>query len=56
MALFIAVEVTAFITLEDPGLGVGDALNKNWDDRVIALWSCILTFDFARRQFNKKYG
>ena len=54
MALFIAVEVTAFITLVDAGLGAGDALNKIWDDRVMALWACILTFYFGGRQFNKK--
>jgi len=39
MALFIAVEVTAFLTLVDAGLGAGDALNKIWDDRVMALWA-----------------
>ena len=54
MALFIAVEITAFFTLVDAGLGAGDALNKIWDDRVMALWSCILTFYFAGRQFQKK--
>ena len=54
MALLIAVEVTAFITLVDAGLGAGDALNKIWDDRVMALWACILTFYFGGRQFNKK--
>ena len=35
MALFIAVEVTAFITLVDAGLGAGDALNQIG---MIALW------------------
>ena len=54
MALFIAVEVTAFLTLLDAGLGAGDAFNKIWDDRVMALWACILTFYFGGRQFNKK--
>jgi len=54
MALFIAVEVTSFLTLVDAGLGAGDALNKIWDDRVMALWACILTFYFGGRQFNKK--
>ena len=54
MALFIAVEVTSFLTLVDAGLGAGDALSKIWDDRVMALWACILTFYFGGRQFNKK--
>ena len=35
-------------------LAGGDALNKIWDDRVMALWACILTFYFGGRQFNKK--
>jgi len=56
MALFIAIEVTAFIKLVDAGLGAGEALNKIRDDRVMALWSCILTYYFAGRQLNKKYG
>ena len=54
MALLIAVELTAFITLVDAGVGAGDALNKIWDDRVMALWAGILTFYFGERQFNKK--
>jgi len=54
MALFIAVEGTSFITLVDAGLGAGDALQQIWDDRVMALWACILTFYFGGRQFNKK--
>ena len=54
MALFIAVEVTSFLILVDAGLGAGDALIKIWDDRVMALWACILTFYFGGRQFNKK--
>ena len=54
MALFVAVEVTAFITLVDAGVGAGDALNQIWDDRVMVLWTCILTFYFGGRQFNKK--
>ena len=49
MALFVAVEVTAFITLVDAGVGAGDALNKIWDDRVMALWSCSLTFHTPNR-------
>ena len=56
MALFITVEITAFVTLVDAGIGAGDALNKIWDDRVMTLWSCILTFYFAGRQFNKSKG
>ena len=56
MALFFTVEITAFITLVDAGVGAGDALNNIWDDRVMALWSCILTFYFAGRQFNKSKG
>ena len=35
------------MALVDAGLGAGDALNKIWDDRVMALWACILTFYFA---------
>ena len=54
MALFIAVEVTAFVTQVKAGIGAGDALDKIGDDRVMALWSCILTFYFGGRQFNKK--
>ena len=54
MALFIAVEVTAFITLVDAGLGAGDALQKIFDDRVMALWATILAFYFGGRQFQKK--
>ena len=54
MALFIAVEITAFVTLVDAGLRAGDALNQIWDDRVMALWATILAFYFGRRQFNKK--
>ena len=54
MALFIAVEVTSFLTLVDAGLGAGDALQQIWDDRVMALWACILTFYFGGLQFNKK--
>jgi len=54
MALFIPVEVTAYLTLVDAGLEEGDALNKIWDDRVMALWACIVTFYFGGRQFNKK--
>ena len=54
MALFFTVEITAFITLVDAGLGAGDALNKIWDDEVMSLWACILTFYFGGRQFNKK--
>jgi len=54
MALFIAVKITAFVTLVDAGVGAGDALNKIWYDRVMALWACILTFYFGGRQFNKK--
>jgi len=54
MALFIAVEVTAFITLVDAGLGAGEALQKIFDDRVMALWVTILAFYFGGRQFNKK--
>ena len=54
MALFFAVEVTAFLTLVDAGLGAGDALNKIWDDRVMALWATSLAFYFGGRQFNKK--
>ena len=54
MALFITVEITAFVTLVDAGLGAGDALNKIWDDEIMALWSTILAFYFGGRQFNKK--
>ena len=54
MALFFAVEVIAFITLVDTGLGAGDALNQIWDDRVMALWATILAFYFGGRQFSKK--
>jgi len=54
MALFFAVEVTAFLTLVDAGLGAGDALQKIFDDRVMALWATILAFYFGGRQFNKK--
>ena len=54
MALFTAVEITAFVTLIDAGVGAGDALNKIWDDEVMSLWACILTFYFGGRQFNKK--
>jgi len=48
MALFIAVEVTAFITLVDAGLGAGDALNKIWDDRVIGSMGLYLNFLLRR--------
>ena len=54
MALFFAVEVTAFLTLVDAGLGAGDALQKIFDDRVMALWATILAFYFGGRQFQKK--
>ena len=54
MALFFAVEITAFVTLIKAGAGAGDALQQIWDDRVMALWACILTFYFGGRQFNKK--
>ncbi len=54
MALFIAVEVTSFLTLVDAGLGAGEALQKIFDDRVMALWVTILAFYFGGRQFNKK--
>ena len=54
MALFITVEITAFVTLVDAGIGAGDALNKIWDDEIMALWSTILAFYFGGRQFNKK--
>ena len=54
MALFFAVEVTAFLTLVDAGLGAGDALQKIFDDRVMALWATILAFYFGGRQFSKK--
>ena len=48
MALFIAVEVTAFVTQVKAGIGAGDALQQIWDDRVMALWARILTFYFGR--------
>ena len=54
MALFTAVEITAFVTLIDAGVGAGDALSKIWNDRVMALWATILAFYFGGRQFNKK--
>ena len=54
MALFFAVEILAFVTLIKAGAGAGDALQQIWDDRVMALWACILTFYFGGRQFNKK--
>ena len=54
MGLFFAVEITAYITLIDAGTGAGDALQKIWDDRVMALWATILAFYFGGRQFSKK--
>ena len=54
MALFIAVEITAFVTLVKAGIGAGDALQQIWDDRVMALWATILAFYFGGRQFQKK--
>ena len=54
MALFVAVEVTAFVTLVNAGTGAGEALNQIWGDRVRALWACILTFYLGGRQFSKK--
>ena len=54
MGLFLAVEITAFVTLVNAGTGAGDALHQIWDDRVMALWATILAFCFGGRQFSKK--
>ena len=54
MGLFFAVEITAFVSLVDAGIGAGDALQQIWDDRVMALWATILAFYFGGRQFSKK--
>jgi hypothetical protein len=54
MAFFIAVEITAFVTLVKAGIGVGDALQQIGVDRVMALWATILAFYFGGRQFNQK--
>ena len=54
MGLFLAVEITAFVTLVNAGTGAGDALQQIWDDRVMALWAAILAFYFGGRQFSKK--
>ena len=40
--------------MRDAGLEAGDALQKIFDDRVMALWATILAFYFGGRQFNKK--
>ena len=51
--MFAGQDSHAFMALVDAGLGAGDAPNKIWDDRVMALWACILTFYFGGRQFNR---
>ena len=54
MGLFFVVEITAFVSLVDAGIGAGDALQQIWDDRVMALWATMLAFYFGGRQFSKK--
>ena len=46
--------MTAFVSLVNAGIGAGDALQKIFDDRVMALWATILAFYFGGRQFQKK--
>ena len=53
MGLLFAVEITAFVSLVDAGTGAEDALQKNSDDRVMALWAIILAFYFGGRQYVK---
>ena len=51
MGLFLAVEITAFVTLVNAGTGAGDALQQIWDDGVMALCATILAFYFGKRLF-----
>ena len=53
MALFVFVEVSAYILLLDAGTNTLDAVLIVWDDRIMTMWAAILSFWFGSRQFQK---
>lgn len=56
MALFIAVETSAYYILLDKGIAATDALGIVWDAEITSLFAAILSFWFGGREIRKREG
>jgi hypothetical protein len=53
-ALFIFVEVSAYLSLTAAGVSSLDAVDAVWTDEVMALFAAVISFWFGGRALNRK--